>query len=444
MIKSAAERGDELLNSPPARNEEALVEWIGSLKTAKRDLYAELNDPRTRMGDRKAAVTASVLSEVEQKLLSAEAILDRVRNEIPQTEMVETESGGNINIQASVENLAIASAASTIGRNNFERFANGIREYEEKLEPYVDPRFSEFPRERYAERLKELIAMRDDQLAKVAAEAFPTDEWIGKKPAPYGGEGDLGHIPTHFEKDPDAKADPEDKDTDGQFEDAIAKERKFRGIEEASKSGKEAGKKTANLNDAISKMRSAGMSEADIRSVIADLEHDEDIDFSGLEEPYESRESFSNTVTNDAGETRFAGKTAAQPSDPDPGSHEPASSADGGAQMQAKPPEPEEAWETTMLESGDSSGAPRGPNRRLQKDVPAYSTPAKNLTSALKLVSMYDNMTEEQALAIVKTVYANDDSLEDQAEEEATGSGEEATEHDVVKNEDSLEGLFDE
>ncbi len=377
MIKSAAERGDELLNSPPARNEEALVEWIGSLKTAKRDLYAELNDPRTRMGDRKAAITASVLSEVEQKLLSAEAILDRVRNEIPQTEMVETESGGNINIQASVENLAIASAASTIGRNNFERFASGIREYEEKLEPYVDPRFSEFPRERYAERLKELIAMRDDQLAKVAAEAFPTDEWIGKKPAPYGGEGDLGHIPTHFEKDPDAKADPEDKDTDGQFEDAIAKERKFRGIEEASKSGKEA-------------------------------------------------------------------KTAAQPSDPDPGSHEPASSSDGGAQMQAKPPEPEEAWETTMLESGDSSGAPRGPNRRLQKDVPAYSTPAKNLTSALKLVSIYDNMTEEQALAIVKTVYANDDSLEDQAEEEATGSGEEATEHDVVKNEDNLEGLFDE
>lgn len=507
MNKTAAERGEELLSNPPARNEESLVEWIGNLRMARRDLDAELNDPRTRMGDRKVATIASVKSEVEQKLLSAEAVLDRVRNELPQTQYVEAEVDGSLNVQASVEKLAIASAASTIGQHNFQRFAVGINNFETELEPKLDPRGGDFPREIYAERLKQLIAMRDDQLAKLAAENFPTDEWIGKKPAPYGGEGDLGNIPTHFEKDETTK--PAEGDVDGNWEQAFDKERKYRGIDQASKDADKVAsvkKRVRRVKKAVSDLEGDSADErqeyewvtedlgGNMQHVVDNAEEAHDLgydigrgdfpnnhlgmlpnssgafsmdDFPDEKVYYAFLEGIKDgvidsTPTSDMSDEepdrdyegtmdRRHSKKAAQPSNATPGSHEPASSGDGGAQMQAKPPEPEEAWETTMLD-GTSSGAPRGPNRRTQRDVPAYSTDKSKLTSALKLASMYSNMTENQAWSIVNTVFASEEDDEEQVkknvDEQATGSGEEASQHDVVNNrendEDDLGGLFDE
>jgi hypothetical protein len=379
MLKTASDRAEEILNSPPSRSEESVATYVERLKQASRDLRAELNDPRTRMGDRDYVKISNLLSEIEGdqynegRLLQAESILEAIRNELPSQEMVEDDGMGAIDVRASVEKLAVAVAYETQGRDNFARMAHGLQTYQTDIEPLIPPELQEFPRQKFAERLAELLAMPNTRLAEEVKKTFPTKEWIGPDPEPVGGEGDLGYIPSHFEKDPNAMPSPESKDSDGEFEKAIEKERKFRGIEKAEGN---AGSKVADATNAT------------------------------------------------------------------PGSHEPASSSDGGAAMQAKPPEPEDAFENKIeQEANKSTGAPRGPNRRTQKDVPAYSTPKEKLTAAAKLAEQYENMTELEALQIVMA--ATD---EDVADDVAEGRGEEDEDtHQVEKNAsyNDLEGLFD-
>ncbi len=386
MFKTATDRAEDLLNAPPAREENSVKEWVNGLKQAKRDLYAELNDPRTRMGDRNVVKISTALQEVEMKLPQAEAILDRIRNEIPNQEFVEASQNDTmLDVQASVEKLAVAYAAQTIGEPSLSRLAGGITAFEQHLEPNLPIEGRDWVKGAYYERLTELVAMPSAKLAETAQKEFPTDEWIGKPSEPVGGEGDLGYIPTHFEKDETTA--PEKDDVDGNFSDAIEKERKFRGITK--------------------------------------VEDDQKKALPGI------KEEKTSAVTADAVNST-------------PGSHEPAQEADGGAQMKAKPPEPEEAFENQMLEDGGRSSAPVGPNRRRQKDVPAYSTPSNKLTAAQKLamaqdlVGKFENMTPQQALAIVTA--ATDDEEVDATEDEAP----EVEKKEASLNEEvSLEGLFD-
>jgi hypothetical protein len=393
MLKSAVDRSEEILSTPPSRTEESVKEFISKLKIAKRDLIGEKNDPRNLMGSGSLQAQTRInaaLGQVEDNILNAELALERVRNEIPQEETVETDKLGELNIQASVEKLAVASAVSTMGENRFNRLSKGLQSYTQEIEAQLDPNpmLREFPRKQFTSRLEELIAMDSQKLAAEYQKTFPTKEWIGPDPEPVGGEGELGYIPTHFEKDETTQ--PANEDVDSNIEDNIEKERKFRGIQKSDQAGK------------------------------------------ALEKASKTTEG-GNKVTADAVNST-------------PGSHEPASSSDGGAQLQAKPPEPEEAFENVIEEEGNkSTGAPRGPNRRTNKDVPAYSTPKDKLTAALKLAAQYENMDAETALQIVNTVFANGESEEEaesKADENATGSGEEATEHDQVDNKD-LDGLFD-
>lgn len=409
MFKTAIDKSEDILNNPPTRTEESVAEFVANLKQAQRDLKAEFNDPRTRMGDRDVTKIASTLAEVEMKLPEAERILEAIRNEFPQEELIEDNGEEGLDVQASVEKLAVAVASQSVGQNSWHRMASGLQAFEENIEPLLVPAARDWPKQKFSERLAELIAMPHSKLAEETKKQFPTDEWIGKEPEPVGGEGDLGYIPTHFEKDETTK--PESKDSDGEFESALDKERKFRGINKAegNSGGKQVEKKAA------------------------------DSDYPG--------------ANNSAGRSNDNLK-------------EPANSGDG-AMLQAEPPKAEDAFEKEIeSEQNKGQGAPRGPNRRLPKDVNAYSTPSNKLTAAAKLAEMFENMTEKQALEIVlatieekdskdddfiakpsdkSTDQAFEDSKNDDDKDKSSSEDEKTKESKVasIEEEISLEGLFD-
>lgn len=183
MDKTAIKTASDLLDSVPARNEEALVEYIKSNKKAQSDLKAYVHGPKS-LSAFQYAEAGGILEELELKLPMAERILEAVREEIPQD--IDSGYEEEFDLPTTVSRLAAQKAMDTQGMPELDKFYSAKRAFQENIEPILVDGFEEFPRQQYMETFERYARMHPEKLRKVIAEEFPKNDWIGEEPEAAG------------------------------------------------------------------------------------------------------------------------------------------------------------------------------------------------------------------------------------------------------------------
>lgn len=324
MNKTAIKNASNLLEEVPARDEDALEDYIARNKRAQSDLKAYLNGPRS-LSAFEYSEGGTLMEQLQGRVPYVENTLEAVRSEIAQD--IDSGYEEEFDLPTTVNRLAAQKAMETHGYSQLDKFYSAKRAFQENIEPILVEGYEDFPRQKYLEAFDRYAAMNADQLRRVVAEEFPKDEWIGEEPEeaedlnptgvdegapePEGsfldqefGQGEWRNtLKNRQSKKADGVpeglkpyvGDDDDDDSDEEDENKNASKTAEWSPEELARIILD---ETLSNEEKLEEIRALGDS--------ADADYDEDdIDF-GDEEYQGTREEFSNTVTNDAGEMRWA------------------------------------------------------------------------------------------------------------------------------------------
>lgn len=398
----------EVLDETPARNPQAVGDYLNRLKRARSDLKSYVGGVR-KLGDREYLTAGSLLEDMHERVPMAELLLSAVRDEIVLEDEVDHGSEDEVDLQKTTEALAHRVAIDTVAQPAFSRVVEANAQFDQYILPLVPEGMEDFPRARYNELFADLSKLSSQELAtKIATEypkSFPTNDWIG--PPPQGG---VDHMPSNADSDSAANANPAPDSSDEVIEDKLDAERKFRGI----KKNKET-TSSLHMRKGLRVTAKMELVAADDSGVVAIPEGTEGEVIEEHGESSEAEEGLFEVDFEGAQDTVLVPESLIEAKV----AVEDKSKVKMMGEGEFSNPLTEDAMEEEFRQEQEKDfrsaegRAPRGPNRRKNEDVNAWSTPSRMLTSAMdllgmaeKVASQYENMTRDEALELIATVQA--------------------------------------